>query len=84
MCLQLFHDFTTYSWMYLQQYTEPDCAGDITVVSGIPTGVCLVEYDGDNKVVGSVSFNCDSGKNILVYCFGVLFCVVEFLLCEGV
>ena len=47
--------------MYLQQYTEAGCAGDITVVSGVPTGVCLAEYDDTDKVIGSTSYNCDGG-----------------------
>lgn len=49
-------------WMYLQEYSEQNCDGDIVFVSGVPVGVCLPEYDAQNKAVGAVLFSCDSGK----------------------
>ena len=47
--------------MSLQQYSDVDCEGDVTVVSGVPLGVCLIEYDVNDRAVGSVEYNCNSG-----------------------
>ena len=46
----------------MYDYEHQDCQGDITVVSGVPTGVCLIEYDSDLKAVGSVQYTCDTGQ----------------------
>jgi hypothetical protein len=47
--------------MTLQQYSAENCQGDIVTVSGVPVGVCLVEYDSDQKPVGAMMYSCDSG-----------------------
>lgn len=47
--------------MSLQQYSDVDCEGDVTVVSGVPLGVCLIEYDANDRAVGSIMYNCNSG-----------------------
>jgi hypothetical protein len=48
--------------MTLQQYSAENCQGDIVTVSGVPVGVCLVEYDSDQKPVGALMYSCDSGE----------------------
>jgi hypothetical protein len=47
--------------MHLQQYEQQNCEGEVTVVSGVPTGVCLIEYDADSKAIGSIMYTCNSG-----------------------
>lgn len=66
-------------WMYLQQYSEPDCTGDVTTVSGVPVGVCMIEYDSSSKAVGSLQYTCDSGDD----CFFCA-CSTVILVCWGV
>jgi len=46
-------------WMYLTEYSNTDCEGDITSVSGVPVGVCLIQYNANNKAIGSVQYNCN-------------------------
>jgi hypothetical protein len=53
--------------MTLQQYSAENCQGDIVTVSGVPVGVCLVEYDSDQKPVGAMMYSCDSGEYVDVY-----------------
>lgn len=50
-------------WMALQQYSDVDCEGEVTLVSGVPLGVCLIEYDDNGRAVGSVEYNCNSGTH---------------------
>ena len=47
--------------MYLTEYSNTDCEGDITSVSGVPVGVCLIQYNANNKAIGSVQYNCNEG-----------------------
>lgn len=49
--------------MYLQQYSKQNCDGDVVSVSGVPVGVCLPEYDSNNKAVGAILFSCNSGTH---------------------
>ena len=52
--------------MQLQEYSDINCAGDVTVVTGVPTGVCLIEYDEDRKAVGSVQYTCNTGMQLIL------------------
>jgi tripeptidyl-peptidase-1 len=40
------------------EYTDTDCGGDVTTVSGAATNVCLPEYDSDGNVVGALKYTC--------------------------
>lgn len=45
-------------WMYLRQYDSESCGGEIVSVSGIPTNICMVEYDENQSPSGSRKFVC--------------------------
>lgn len=58
-------------WMYITTYSGEGCAGEVTDVTGIATGVCMVEYASATKAVGSRKHYCD-GSKIRFICFNSL------------
>lgn len=49
-------------WMYLRQYDQESCTGKITVISGVPTNRCMIEYDKEQQVIGSRIYTCGKCK----------------------
>jgi hypothetical protein len=47
-------------YLRVLEYTDTDCAGSVTTVSGAATGVCLPEYDADGNVVGALKYACEA------------------------
>lgn len=59
-------------WLRMTQYSEENCQGEITVVSGVNTDRCLQEYDQNLKVSGSLKYSCSNGKSGFVNDFNHL------------
>lgn len=47
-------------YLRVLEYTDTDCSGSVTTVSGAATGVCLPEYDADGNVVGALKYTCSA------------------------
>jgi hypothetical protein len=45
-------------FLFIQEYEQESCEGKITNVNGIPTNVCMVEYDSSLTESGSRLFSC--------------------------
>lgn len=65
---------TTAGWVYTNMYTSTNCGGEIYMVSGEPTNACLINYNATQYPIGSRTYSCGSGTNIIfprVQCFVV-------------
>lgn len=48
-------------WYTLDSYEDGDCDGTVLHGYGYPTGTCLLLFEPDSTVSGSVYYSCDDG-----------------------
>jgi hypothetical protein len=65
-------------WLFINQYSEESCTGDITNVNGMPTNKCFIEYDTTNTPIGSHRFAC-AGDFIEVNYYSSTDCSARYL-----